>query len=148
MSGQVGVVGPVQSNFGGGRQPRRDVVQQAHRSEHLVAVQRSVVVVERPEGTAIYVLVRIAFKLVHGAVGVLVGIHFETFPATGPAIKQAFVEIAFRLTNFGRVQAEIIQIGEGHIHFDFIGHVDQRTHVDGGLSQVAVVDAGREGMNV
>ena len=140
--GDIVVVGPVEGHFGTRDQPRRDVVQQADRAVHLVAVEGRVVVVERPEGAAVDVRVGIAIKLVHRAILVFVCCAFKAFPATGPAVEQTFVEVAVRLSNLRRVEAEIIQIGERHIDLDFLRHVKQSTHIDGSLTQVTVVDDG------
>ena len=140
--GDVGVGGPVEGDLGGGTQPGGDVVEQSDRAEHLVAVEGRVVVIERPERAAVDVLKGIAVERVHGAVGVLVGGGLQAFPAAWPAVEQAFVEVAVRLADFGGVEAVVVEVGEGHIGFDLVRHVEEGAYVDGGLSQVAVVDDG------
>ena len=124
MLGGIAVGGPVQSHLCRGGQPRCDVVHQADGAVHLVTIEGGIVVVERPEGAVVDVLIRIAVKLVHRAIRVLVGGDFEAFPTTRPAVEQTFVEVAVRLANLRRIQAVVVQVVERHIDLDFIRHIN------------------------
>ena len=63
--------------------------------------------------------------MVHCAVRVLVGGGFNSFPATRPAVEQAFIEVTLRFTDFRRIQTEVVQISEGYIDFDLVGYIEQ-----------------------